>query len=174
MDEHIAVAMEKRFSDPIGQVYLRYRKFVNICALKIASTPICGSSTFGCCGDDDSRLARCDTGEVNDAIGANLPESFEVDWRAVMLNGDSWWNTGAQVMLWSGAHPDSAGAALHEGGHGFHQLADEYANCGSQWVNNSGDDETSGGKWNAWIDYDQQPGTGMQGFFACEGNSAFR
>jgi hypothetical protein len=174
MDDHIAAAMAKRFSDPIGQVYLRYRKFVNICALKLPSTPICGSSAFGCCGNDQSRLASCDTGAVNDALGENLPESFEVDWRAVVLNGDSWWNTGAQVMLWSGAHPDSAGAALHEGGHGFHQLADEYANCGSQWVNNTSNNQTSGGKWDAWIDHDQEPGTGRQGFFACEGNNAYR
>ena len=44
--------MTKRFSDPIGQLYLRYRNFVNICAIRIPSTPICGSSTFGCCGSD--------------------------------------------------------------------------------------------------------------------------
>jgi hypothetical protein len=77
-------------------------------------------------------------------------------------------------MLWSGGNKDAAGAALHEGGHGFHQLADEYANCGSNWVNNSSDNQTSGGKWDLWLDYDQTPGTGKQGFFACEGNSAYR
>ena len=32
-------------------------------------------------------------------------------------------------MLWSGGNTDAPGAALHEGGHGFHQLADEYGTC---------------------------------------------
>ena len=32
-------------------------------------------------------------------------------------------------MLWSGGNADAPGAALHEGGHGFHQLADEYGTC---------------------------------------------
>src|SRR5688572_4995253 len=35
--EHIQTYMTKRFSDPIGQVYLRYRNFVNICAIKVPS-----------------------------------------------------------------------------------------------------------------------------------------
>jgi hypothetical protein len=78
-------------------------------------------------------------------------------------------------MLWSGGNRDAAGAALHEGGHGHHQLADEYANCGSSWVNNTNNNQTSGGKWDAWIGTTQTPtATGMQGFFACTGGSAWR
>jgi len=174
LDEHIAAAMEKRFSDPIGQVYLRYRNFVNICVLKLPSTPICGSSIFDCCGDDQSRLANCNRTAVNDALAENLPEGMEIDWRATVLNGSDWWNTGSDLMLWSGGNQDAAGAALHEGGHGFHQLADEYGDCRSNWVNNSSNNTDSGGKWNDWIDWEQEPGTGMQGFFGCEGNAAYR
>src|SRR4029453_11516369 len=113
-----------------------YRNFVNICGIKIVSAgAICGSSALGCCGDDMSRLPKSKSASVNAAFNA-LPASLSLDWRAVMLNGSSWWNTGSTTMLWSGGHVDAPGAALHEGGHGFHQLADEYgtctgANCGS-------------------------------------------
>jgi hypothetical protein len=172
--EHIQVYMEKRFSDPIGQVYLRYRNFVNICAIQIPSTPICGSSTFGCCGNDSSRLASCDREAVDSAIMENLPDTFEVDWRAAVLNGDSWWNTGSSLMLWSGGNRDAAGAALHEGGHGFHQLADEYGDCSSNQVNVTDDNVMAEGKWDLWLGFDQQPGTGEQGFFECMNSGNYR
>ncbi len=180
LDQHIEAAHAKRFSDPIGQVYLRYRKFVNICVLKIPSAPICSASTFGCCGDDQSRLASCNTQAVNQALAEHLPASFEVDWRAVVLNGSSWWNTGSQLMLWSGGHPSAAGAALHEGGHGFHQLADEYCSttgsaCGANMcsgggqehgeVNSTADCQTTNGKWDLWLGFDQVGATGLQGTF---------
>jgi hypothetical protein len=182
LDQHLEAAMTKRFSDPVGQPFLRYRKFVNICVLRIPSGPICGQSEFGCCGDDQSRLANCDNGAVNDAIGDNLPASFEVDWRAVVLNGSSWWNSGGTLMMWSGGNPDAGGAALHEGGHGHNFVADEYGDCeqgrvsreATYGVNVSLTDGETGGKWDDWIGYDQAPGTGEQGFFSCEGNVTWR
>ena len=182
LDKHLQAAMTKRFSDPIGQPYLRYRNFINICVLRIASTPICGSSKFGCCGNDSSRLANCDTSAVNSAISSNLPSSFEVDWRSVVLNGSSWWNSGGTVMMWSGGNADAPGAALHEGGHGHNLLSDEYGNCeqsrvsreATYGVNVSLMNGNSGGKWEGWIGYNQTPGTGMQAFFACDGGGTWR
>jgi hypothetical protein len=183
--QHLQVAMAKRFSDPIGQVYLRYRKFVNICALKIPSNAgiSTGQSAFQC-GEyrpgTDSRLAECNSQLINAAISQNLPASFEVDWRACVLNGSSWWNTGSQLMLWSGGHNEAAGAALHEGGHGFHQLADEYCTrtgsaCGANMcsgngqdyneVNSTGNCQTTNGKWDLWLGYNQEGATGVQGTF---------
>jgi hypothetical protein len=182
LDQHLEAAMTKRFSDPVGQPYLRYRNFVNICVLRIPSGAICGSSEFGCCGDDGSRLANCDNGTVNDAINDNLPASFEVDWRAVVLNGSNWWNSGGTLMMWSGGNQNAGGAALHEGGHGHHFVADEYDSCeqgrvsreATYGVNVSLTNGDTGGKWDDWIGYDQNPGTGVQGFFACSGNATWR
>lgn len=171
--DHIRTAMSKRFS-PIGEPYRRYRKFVNICAIKTASesSPIgSGPTAFSCTGDDESRLARCDQQAANRAIMENLPASFEVDWKALVLNNDRWWNTGAVLMLWSGAHKSAAGAALHEGGHGFHQLADEYngsnGNCAREYneVNSTADMSNTAGKWDRWLNYDQAGATGRQGTF---------
>jgi hypothetical protein len=181
-EQHINTAFARRFHAQIGQPYARYRNFVNVCAIKVVSNgAICGSSALGCCGDDGTRLANCSSSQYNPVFSA-LPASLSIDWRAIMLNGNSWWNTGAQVMLWSGAHTDAPGAALHEGGHGFHQLADEYgtctgANCGSNTmgqatagtgsasmeVNSCGNPATTDGKWDMWIGYNQAGATGLQG-----------
>src|SRR6185369_5589231 len=152
--------MALRFSDVIGQPYARYRNFVNICVLQVPSTPICGSSKFGCCGDDASRLANCNDGAVDAAIKQYIPASLQVDWKAVVLNGSSWWNSGGMLMYWSGGNTDAPGAAMHEGTHGFHQMADEYGGTGSdthEWpeVNSTADKAMTAGKWDKWIGYDQ-------------------
>jgi hypothetical protein len=183
LETHINKAMTRRFSAN-GEVYSRYRNFVNICVVKIVSTAaICsGNSALGCCGNDSSRLATCTNASVNAAFNA-LPASLSTDWRAVVLNGSSWWNTGAATMLWSGGNADAPGAALHEGGHGFHQLADEYCaagsgtSCGpdtngtgttgaeSAEVNSTGNPATTGGKWDLWIGFNQTGATGIQSTF---------
>jgi hypothetical protein len=182
LDKHLQAAMAKRFSEPFGQPYLRYRNFINICVLRMPSTPICGSSLFGCCGNDTSRLANCNTTTVNNAIRTNLPTSFEVDWRAVVLNGSSWWNSGGIPMMWSGGNSDGPMAALHEGGHGFNSVSDEYGNCeqgrvsseATYGVNVSLMNGNSGGKWEGWLGFNQTPGTGVQGFNACDGGATWR
>jgi hypothetical protein len=182
LDQHLEAMLMKRFSDPVGQPFRRYRKFINICVLRIPSSPICGSSEFGCCGNDSSRLANCDNQAVNNAINDSIPESFEVDWRAVVLNGSSWWNSGGTLMMWSGGNADAGGAALHEGGHGHNFLSDEYGNCelgrvssqSNYGVNVSLTDQTSGDKWDGWLGYNHQPGTGIQGFEGCDGGQTWR
>ncbi|HEX6271813.1 MAG TPA: hypothetical protein VFZ53_02180, partial [Polyangiaceae bacterium] len=133
-------------------------------------------------GSDSSRLANCNNTAANNAITTNTPMGMEITWKAVMLNGSSWWNSGGTLMMWSGGNQDAGGAALHEGGHGHNQLSDEYGNCeqsrvsreAAYGVNVSLTNGMSGGKWDGWIGYNQSPGTGMQGFNACDGGQTWR
>ncbi len=190
--EHIETMLQRRFEHESGQPYARYRNFVNICVMKAVSENDGignGPTIFGG-GNGGDRLAAVDNAKVNAYIKSHVPASFEIDWKAVVLNQNRWENTGAALMLWSGAHPDAAGAALHEGGHGFHQLADEYcatatgASCGAdskgsgssgmeyQEVNSTGDPATTGGKWDLWLGSTQKGlnvpdrgATGVQGTF---------
>lgn len=191
LEDHIRRALDRRFNHESGEPYGRYRKFVNICVMKAvsASDGIGNGPTAFDGGNGGDRLARVNAQKVNAYLDANLPESFEVDWRAVVLNQNLWENTGSALMLWSGANRDAPGAALHEGGHGFHQLADEYcesgtgARCGPNQagasgnefaeVNSSGNPLTTGGKWDLWLGSVQkglkvpdQGATGVQGAFA--------
>ncbi len=184
---HIEVMAKRRFEHESGEPYGRYRKFVNICVMKAVSQNdgIGNGPTIFDGGNGGDRLARVDSTKVNNYIKENVPASFEVDWKAVVLNQDKWENTGSILMLWSGAHADAAGAALHEGGHGHHQLADEYgsqtgcqnqqASCGSsgqayQEVNSAGNCTTTDNKWAMWLGTTQKGlkvpdmgATGMQG-----------
>lgn len=189
LKQHIEAANERRFGHESGEPYGRYRKFVNICVLKAVSENdgIGNGPTAFDGGNGGDRLARVNQTKVNDYIKANLPATFEVDWKAVVLNQSLWENTGSYLMLWSGGADDAPGAALHEGGHGFHQLADEYGSqtgCGRPAqapgcsgsgtvhpeVNSAGNCQTTDGKWDLWLGTTQKGlkvpdmgATGMQG-----------
>lgn len=172
LDDHIEFGLGKRFNSGIGEPFGRYKNFINVCVLKIASpvSGVCDERTpFGACGDDQSRLCNYDRSAVNRAIEDYLPNAIEADWVAVVLNNDRWWNAGGFPMCWSGAHRDADGAELHEAGHAFHQLADEYGGTGNcreyDEVNSTADPLATAGKWDLWMGYDQQGATGRQGAF---------
>ena len=190
--EHINYALDRRFNHESGEPYGRYRKFVNICVMKVVSQNDGignGPTAFGG-GNGGDRLADVEQPLVTAYLNANLPEGLVADWRAVVLNQDLWENTGSALMLWSGANDDAPGAALHEGGHGFHQLADEYCassvgtRCGPEraGATGAGDEDrevnstttpaTTAGKWNLWLGSTQkglkvpdQGATGLQSVF---------
>jgi hypothetical protein len=190
LEEHIQRALDRRFNHESGEPYGRYRNFVNICVMKVVSQTngIGNGPTAFDGGNGGDRLARVNAQKVNAYLEQNLPEELEVDWRAVVLNQDLWENTGSALMLWSGGAGDAAGAALHEGGHGFHQLADEYCGSGTgsrcgpnepgadgdefAEVNSTGDPIDTDGKWDLWLGTVQkglkvpdQGATGLQGVF---------
>lgn len=171
--DHVRKGLSKRFGSTIGQPFDRYKNFINVCVLKVASpvSGVCDDRTpFKSCGDDQSRLCRFNNDAVYAAIDEYMPAEMEVNWLAVVLNNDRWWNAGGYPMCWSGGHPDAAGAELHEAGHAFHQLADEYngtsGSCGEfAEVNSTANKETTAGKWDKWLGYNQAGATGMQGVF---------
>jgi hypothetical protein len=189
-ETHIKNAMARRFSQN-AQPLLRYRNFVNICGIKVVSTgKICSGSALGCCGSDSSRLANCDNSKAT-AVANGLPKTLTIDWMALMLNGSSWWNSGGwPYMYFSGGNSDAPGAALHEGGHSFIGLADEYGTCtgggcgmntnfggavsaDTTWpeINNCKDPTTTDDKWLKWMGYNQTGATGIHSTFV---NSRYR
>jgi hypothetical protein len=189
-ETHIKNAMARRFSQN-AQPFLRYRNFINICGIKVVSTgKICSGSALGCCGSDSSRLANCDNTKAT-AVANGLPKTLTIDWMAIMLNGSSWWNSGGwPYMYFSGGNSDAPGAALHEGGHSFIGLADEYGTCtgggcgmntnfggavsaDTTWpeINNCKDPTTTDDKWMKWMGYNQTGATGIVSTFS---NSRYR
>lgn len=166
------------FYSAIGEPYTRYRKFINICGLKLASADACiDNADIGrscdtlfdgrCeppCDSGGTRLGVVSNSKVNAAIAAEIPSEVDIDWVAVTLNADAdgWWNSGGSVMVWNGGYSSAlqtASVALHEGGHTFHGLADEYGgtsqNCGEfQELNSTADPE--GEKWAHWLGYSDE------------------
>lgn len=177
----------------MGEPYLRYRKYINVCALKVASNEACVDDQdtglqcdtfFNTNGDDNSRLARiggADRTRVQTVMAEQLPEGVDVDWVGLTVNAGprNWWNSGGQFMLWNGSYEPrsrSASVALHEGGHAFHGLADEYGgtDCGRNATNPNVTDDPTGNKWQIWLGFDHSAenpdgtgarGTGVQGAF---------
>jgi hypothetical protein len=177
----------------LGEPYLRYRKFINVCGLKVASNEACiddqdtgqqCDSFFNTNGDDASRLARLgQAGQqlVDSTLSELLPEDVDVDWIALTVNAGArnWWNSGGRFMLWNGSYQprgQSASVALHEGGHAFHGLADEYGGdgCGRNANQPNVTTDPTGAKWQVWLGFDHGPnnpdgtgavGTGVQGAF---------
>lgn len=164
----------------LSEPYRRYRKFINICALKVASQDDCiddrdtareCDTAFDGYGDDASRLGIVDDRLVRSTVGELMPPSVFVDWLAVTINAGSenWWNSGGAIMVWNGGFGvagHAASVALHEGGHSFHALADEYEGTSTDCsfapeINVSTDD--SGAKWAEWLGYVHEPGTGEHG-----------
>lgn len=174
--KHINEMLRVRFQ-PELEPYSKYRKFINICALKVASPSsgigtTRGNSAFGGYGNDETRLGYIEDNKVRDAITKLLPKEIEADWVGVVLNSDRWWNAGGHYMVWSGAHKDAGLAAMHEGGHSYQLLADEYGgDCtfsgdeARMRVNVTKDGVNTAGKWSKWLDFNHTPGTGMQGIF---------
>lgn len=161
----------------IGEPYGRYRKFVNVCGLKIPSNDGCiDNQDIGrscdtpfdgrCnppCGSGGTRLGTVNATKVNDALQEHLPENIDADWRAVTLNGDTdgWWNSGGPIMVWNGNFGNrlnAASVALHEGGHTFHRLADEYggsgSNCAQEYNEINSTADPNAAKWEHWLEYD--------------------
>lgn len=166
----------------LGEPYRRYRKFLNICALKVPSQDGCiddldtnleCDTAFDGYGDDLSRLGIVNENLVYAAIAERLPDSIDVDWVGVTINAgaQNWWNSGGAVMVWNGGYEPqghSASVALHEGGHAFHGLADEYdgtsQSCSVAPELNVSTD-ASGEKWAEWLGFDHTPGSGLHGAF---------
>ncbi|MDZ7924592.1 MAG: M64 family metallopeptidase [Marinagarivorans sp.] len=172
--EHVEFGLGKRFNTSLGEPFRRYKNFINVCVLKVASpvSGVCDDRTpFKTCGNDDSRLCSYDRNAVYAAINEYLPSNIEADWIAVVLNNDRWWHAGGFPMCWSGGVGDADGAELHEAGHAFSGLADEYAyddrSCRTEYpeVNSTADPLGSAGKWDKWVGYNQTGATGVQGFF---------
>lgn len=183
--DHVMATLDRRFNHESGEPYGRYRKFVNICAMKSVSTGAIGTSgaIFGGRTTGD-RTAAIDEPAVNQWLDQNLPMNLEPDWIAASLNISSWSNVGGGIMLFAGGNEESAGGALHEGGHSFHQLADEYGTCtgggcgedtngtgpsGQEYgeINSTGNPATTAGKWDRWMGAVQvslkDPSTGATG-----------
>jgi hypothetical protein len=171
---HAAEAIAYKDSAEIAQPYKRYRKFFNYYRADLPS-PESGidepekgiSRNTALDGLGEGRL-----GTVNDskaraaATEAMRGLGIQADWVNAVLNTPDYYNSGGPICVF--AHPFYGEIALHEGGHAFHRLADEYGGTGTygggepREINVTAD--PTGAKWKTWVGY-QQPMVGANGAF---------
>ncbi|GGX47745.1 M64 family metallopeptidase [Saccharospirillum salsuginis] len=112
---------------------------------------------FGCY--NIQRLLCVDEAEVFDYLRSVLP-SNAIDKVLVVVNTETYGGAGGQVATMSLA-PQAIDLALHELGHSFAKLADEYdyGTCRLREPNNANaTTDPNGGKWSQWFDRAQNVG----------------
>ena len=167
--------------------YPRYKNFFNTYRIDIASNESgvddleagiyrdtilggergCTDYTIGICGADWSL--------VNAAFRqAEELEGFVTDWHLVMLHDDAWHAAahytpeGPVLPIYSAHYTGDVGdmrdAAMHEGGHAWHGLADEYGGDPGTYpyaepseINVTTDPQ--GSKWNHWLGFTMPDGS---------------
>lgn len=161
-------------SDPFG----RYKNFFNIHSIDIVSNES---------GADDpskgiSRDTALDAGYSGRALNVSLDKAnaiesnvlryagFASEMRFILVNSESYGGAGYDSGIFSAGHSQAYEIALHEIGHAFAHLGDEYDDGASSpytgadpsYVNVTTD--PSGAKWSRWLGYDQ-PGIGVIGAY---------
>ena len=168
VDHDVNNSMTRRFSEPNGVPYNRYRNF---------------STSAGCrCRARRSAAAARSVAAATTAAGSRTATTARSTPRSSVLPASSdrlqRRRAERQQLVEQRRHADvlvgrqqgRPGAAMHEGGHGFHQLADEYGTCtgaklrhehhgtgttGTVYaeVNSAGNPMTTDGKWDMWIGF---------------------
>lgn len=148
----------------------RYRNFINVYRIDLISEES-GVSTAPRFGQDKTDTVKNALGGTKDedrlgwvdrrlagALFEQAAQEIGIDklnWPFVVLNNPGYHNSGGRFVVFSYKYGKEIG--LHEAGHGFFDLADEYYGRGEfkrnepRNVNVTAD--STGAKWSAWIGY---------------------
>lgn len=168
---HVRAAVEYLSTDILStRPYPRYFNFFNIYRIELES-PESGISRAPSFGQpltmevknviggtrDEDRLGWVN-GRLAEAMFVEAAESAgigEFNWKYAILNNAGYHNSGGRHVVFS--YNYAREIALHEAGHGHHQLADEYYGRGvftrpePREVNVTAD--STGAKWKHWLGY---------------------
>lgn len=175
--DHVDALLDAMFG-PDGVPNDIYAASVNICRIDVVSNesgidfPDVGievDTALDGTGSEATRLAFVNVAIVNTILDEALAGStVSADWVAVTVNTERWVAAGGYPMIWPGAQPFHE-IGVHEAGHTFHALADEYSVPGGTYdglepveMNVTADARSD--KWEVWLGYDQ-PGVGEIGFY---------
>ncbi len=159
--------------------YERYASFINVYRIDLVSNEsgvdVPGSGIFvdtaldgcNCCIDYTIGQCQVDWAKTHAAIDAATP-GIDIDWRLVGLNtgiylGGTHYPPEGTLAVYGTGHALAFEILAHEGGHGFHWLADEYH--APQYDNTfyTGPEpsqvnltiDSSGNKWAPWLGFAQ-------------------
>ena len=115
-------------------------------------------ATYNTGGTD--RCLYFNTSKANTAVNTALSGTgIDIDMRLGSINSEKYGGCGGQWAVWSAGNSAALDIAVHEVGHSFANLADEYFYNGDTWdggepgqVNITSDPAL--GKWDRWLGYD--------------------
>jgi hypothetical protein len=180
--QHIDEMLHHLFSED-EDPFPRYAKFFNVHRIDIASAQsgadvppngifrdtALGASYYG--DGVTERLLTIDQSLAAAAESSNLAGAgFTAEMRLVAVNDTRYGGSGGPYAVFAGGDSSSTEVALHELGHSFAHLADQYVYPG--YGTYPGSEPTApdatisptGAKWSAWLNYDQ-PNIGVIGAY---------
>ncbi len=108
------------------------------------------------------RLLYVSQSKADQAITANIGRAFNPEMRLVTVNSDRYGGGGGKYAVYSGGNGSAPEVALHELGHSFAGLADEYF-YGSGQIYTGGEPgepnvtkSSTGAKWAHWLGYTER------------------
>lgn len=115
------------------------------------------------------RLLYVSNSKANAALNAGLNGAFTADMKIVTVNSTQYGGGGGTWAVYAGGNTSATEIALHELGHSFGGLADEYGGnttpyTGSEPNRPNVTKDSTGAKWSQWIGYNQ-PGIGVIGAY---------
>jgi len=175
--DHVQGYLDHMFSDTVTtDPYYRYRNFFNAFQVNVesnesgADVPQQGitkdtalDATYRADGVTD-RLLYIDDFKANNVLRPVLAASGKKDdMRFVTVNSAIYGGGGGGYAVYAGANSNAHDVALHEAGHSFNRLADEYGGSANYTgsepfeVNVTADD--TGAKWSRWLGYNDPTGS---------------
>jgi hypothetical protein len=115
------------------------------------------------------RLLSVSNSKANTALGLGLGGAFTADMKIVTVNATQYGGAGGTYAVYAGGNNFATEIALHELGHSFAGLADEYGgNTGTYTGGEPSQPDltknSTGAKWSRWLGYNQ-PGIGTIGAY---------
>ena len=168
----------------LTQPFGRYKEFFNIHLIDVVSAESGadnpGDGTVRNTALDSSyffdgateRLLYVNGAKADAAVAAGLNGTgIDAEMRFVVVNDAKYGGGGGKYAVYAGDNASSLEVAVHEVGHSFAGLADEYGG-NTTWGRYNGAEpvevnvttDATGAKWSRWIGYDQ-PGIGLIGSF---------
>jgi hypothetical protein len=115
------------------------------------------------------RLLYISDSKTNAALSTGLGGAFTADMKIVTVNATQYGGGGGTYAVYAGGNSSATEVALHELGHSFAGLADEYGGdtgtyTGTEPTQPDLTKDPTGAKWSHWIGYNQ-PGIGTIGAY---------
>jgi hypothetical protein len=178
---HVDAALDHIFSAG-EEPFVRYRNFFNAYRVDVVSQESGADVPPGGIYVDTAldatyygdgvteRLLTISTTKANHAAASALDGTgISTDMRFVSVNSTRYGGSGGTWAVFAGGNAWGGELALHETGHGFAGLADEYGGYTSTYAGSEPPEpnvtrSSAGEKWERWIGY-EQPGIGTIGAY---------
>lgn len=177
---HVGAMMSHVF-DGHQEPFVRYRHYFNAHRIDVIS-PQSGADDPSVASSVDTRLdgsyrwdgitdrlLYVDEAKANAELAAGLEGALAADIKLISINSDNYGGGGGNYAVYAGGNAASPEIALHELGHSFAGLADEYGGDPSPYLGREPQEpnvtkDPSGARWERWLGY-EQPRLGVIGAY---------